>query len=108
MLESQRAADSRTTGERQADLQVRILIFYPISADKIVFSSVWFLICDNVSGAVQGNRDVHGAGDERAAREGLGPGQLLLQRGEKRAEDRRGGEVKKVKAILDPAFGHEH
>ena len=57
---------------------------------------------------LQGHGHLHGAGDERAAREGLGPGQLLLQRGEKRAEDRRGGEVKKVKAIPDPAFGHEH
>ena len=31
MLESQRAADSRTTGERQADLQVRALHFPLIS-----------------------------------------------------------------------------
>ena len=85
MLESQRAADSRTTGERQADLQVNI---YPSSSDPLVL----FLICAGLAGAVQGDRDFHGAGDERAAREGLGPRQLLLQRGP-RAEDR-GGEVK--------------
>ena len=91
--ESCRLSDNRGTPGRPAGQSSP---FSPhIIPEKSCFQHIsLFLTCDGgVSGAVQGNRDVHGAGDERAARQGLRPRQLLLQRGP-RAEDR-GGEVKK-------------
>ena len=106
MLESQRAADSRTTGERQADLQVYFylltLILQTASESNGPYSSSF---ADVLSpGAVQGDGDVHRVGDERTARKGLGPCQLFLQRG-KRPEEGRRELVKSESTPLDMSVG---
>ena len=106
MLESQRAADSRTTGERQADLQVAFYLLSLIlqtAKESTQLSSSPF--ADVLSaGAVQGDGDVHRVGDQRTAREGLGPCQLLLQRG-KRPEEGRRELVKSESTPLDMSVG---